>query len=56
MKAAQSHANDMACNQLFGHTGSDGSTVASRVAASGYKAASSTSIMQPVQPIRIQTE
>jgi uncharacterized protein YkwD len=42
MKAAQSHANDMACNQLFGHTGSDGSTVASRVAASGYKAASSS--------------
>ena len=40
IKAAQSHANDMACNQLFGHTGSDGSTVASRVAASGYKAAS----------------
>ena len=40
--AAQSHANDMACNQLFGHTGSDGSTVTSRVAASGYIAAFST--------------
>jgi uncharacterized protein YkwD len=39
-RAAQAHANDMACNKLFGHTGSDGSTVDSRVAASGYTAAS----------------
>jgi uncharacterized protein YkwD len=30
-KAAQSHANDMACNSLTGHTGSNGSTVESRV-------------------------
>ncbi|HSK66613.1 MAG TPA: CAP domain-containing protein [Anaerolineales bacterium] len=35
-RAAQSHANDMACNSLFGHTGSNGSTVQSRVTASGY--------------------
>jgi uncharacterized protein YkwD len=35
-KAAQSHANDMACNSLFTHTGSNGSTLQSRVSASGY--------------------
>jgi uncharacterized protein YkwD len=35
-KAAQSHANDMACNNLFGHTGSNGSTIQSRVTAAGY--------------------
>lgn len=35
-KAAQSHANDMACNSLFGHTGSNGSTIESRAQASGY--------------------
>lgn len=34
--AAQSHAADMACNNLFGHTGSDGSTSSSRVASTGY--------------------
>lgn len=38
-RAAQAHANDIACNNLFVHTGSNGSTVQSRVAASGYKAA-----------------
>ncbi len=37
--AAQNHANDMACNNLFGHTGSNGSTIASRVVVSGYVAA-----------------
>ncbi len=37
--AAQAHAVDMACKQLFGHRGSDGSTPATRVAASGYTAA-----------------
>ncbi len=37
-QAAQAHAGDIACNQLFGHTGSDGSTVGSRVAATGYSA------------------
>lgn len=35
-RAAQAHANDMACNSLFGHTGSNGSTIQSRVSASGY--------------------
>ena len=35
-KAAQSHANDLACNNLFGHTGSNGSTIQSRVADTGY--------------------
>ncbi len=35
-QAAQSHANDMACNSLAGHAGSNGSTIQSRVAAVGY--------------------
>jgi len=39
VRAAQAHANDMACNNLFVHTGSDGSTPESRVAATGYVAA-----------------
>jgi len=39
-QAAQAHANDMACNNLFVHTGSDGSTQESRVAATGYIASS----------------
>lgn len=38
--AAQAHANDMACNHLFVHTGSNGSTVQSRVVVSGYVASS----------------
>jgi uncharacterized protein YkwD len=38
-QAAQSHASDMACNQLTAHTGSNGSNIAQRVAASGYVAA-----------------
>jgi uncharacterized protein YkwD len=41
-RAAAVHANDMACNKLFAHNGSDGSTPASRVAASGYAASSVT--------------
>lgn len=41
-KAATVHANDMACNNLFVHTGSDGSTPTSRVAASGYVASDVT--------------
>lgn len=41
-QAATAQANDMACNNLFGHKGSDGSTPASRVAASGYNASSAT--------------
>jgi len=39
-RAAQAHANDMACNSLFGHTGSNKSTPQKRVAASGYVASS----------------
>jgi len=39
-RAAQAHANDMACNKLFVHTGSDKSTPQTRVAASGYIASS----------------
>ena len=38
--AAQSHSEDMACNNLFVHTGSDGSTPSSRVVAAGYSASS----------------
>jgi len=37
-EAAQAHAADMACNTLFYHNGSNGSTATSRVAASGYLA------------------
>ena len=39
--AANVHSADMACNSLLSHTGSDGSSVASRVAAQGYAASSS---------------
>ena len=35
-QAAQRHANDMACNQLYVHDGSDGSTPQTRVADAGY--------------------
>jgi uncharacterized protein YkwD len=38
MDSAQSYSQDMACNNLFGHTGSNGSTISSRVAATGYSA------------------
>jgi len=41
-QAAQSHSEDMACNNLFYHNGSNGSTPASRVAAAGYSASSVT--------------
>ncbi len=34
--AARGHSQDMACNDYFSHTGLDGSTSASRVAAQGY--------------------
>lgn len=37
-RAAQSHAGDIACNQLTSDTGSNGSTIDARVAASGYTA------------------
>jgi uncharacterized protein YkwD len=35
-QAAQRHANDIACNNLFVHRGSDGSSPQSRVAGTGY--------------------
>lgn len=38
-QAAQAHSEDMACNNLFVHTGSNGSTPETRVAAAGYQAA-----------------
>jgi len=38
VRAAQRHANDMACNNPLVHTGSDGSTPETRVAATGYVA------------------
>ncbi|MBI5354235.1 MAG: hypothetical protein HZB50_16450 [Chloroflexi bacterium] len=41
-KAAEAHAADMACNNLFVHTGTDGSNSATRVAAAGYSASSVT--------------
>jgi uncharacterized protein YkwD len=40
--AAQSHSEDMACNNLFVHAGSDGSSPSSRVAAAGYSASNIT--------------
>ncbi len=41
-KAAIRQANDMSCNKLFAHNGSDGSTPTTRIAASGYNASSAT--------------
>jgi uncharacterized protein YkwD len=35
--AARAHSTDMACNGIFSHTGSDGSTVEERVTAQGYE-------------------
>ena len=40
--AAAVHANDMACNNFFTHTGTDGSTPTTRVAAAGYSASDVT--------------
>ncbi len=40
VRAAQRHANDMACNNFFTHTGTDGSTPQTRVADTGYAASS----------------
>ncbi len=34
--AARRHSEDMACNDFFSHTGSDGSTLSTRVLAAGY--------------------
>jgi uncharacterized protein YkwD len=42
IQAAQAHSIDMACNQLFNHNGTNGSTPASRVAAAGYSASGVT--------------
>ncbi|MBU0703045.1 MAG: hypothetical protein KKC18_04185 [Chloroflexi bacterium] len=36
--AAQRHADDLAVNQIWSHTGSDGSTASQRIAAAGYAA------------------
>jgi len=36
--AAQGHSEDMACNSLISHTGSDGSSIGGRIAAAGYSA------------------
>lgn len=36
--AAQRHSTDMACSSMLSHTGSDGSYVSSRIAATGYGA------------------
>ncbi|MFQ5922804.1 MAG: CAP domain-containing protein [Anaerolineales bacterium] len=36
--AARGHGTDMACNDFFSHTGSDGSSVGDRVSAQGYSA------------------
>jgi hypothetical protein len=40
--AAQSHSNDMACNNLFVHVGSDGSNPAQRIASAGFSASAAT--------------
>jgi uncharacterized protein YkwD len=34
--AAQAHSVDMACNNMISHTGSDGSSIGSRITAAGY--------------------
>jgi uncharacterized protein YkwD len=41
-QAAQRHAGDIACNKLYSHTGSDNSTIQSRIADTGYVAKSSS--------------
>ena len=45
MAAAQSHSEDMACYSLSGHVGSDGSSIAQRVAAAGYASSLSLEII-----------
>ena len=42
---AQSHAADMACNDMISHTGSDGSSAYSRRLASGYSGSFSEEII-----------
>lgn len=36
--AAQGHSDDMACNNIFSHTGSNGSSIQDRIVAAGYGA------------------
>lgn len=43
--AAQGHAEDMACHSMISHTGSDGSTVHSRIVAAGYSPSYSEEII-----------
>lgn len=43
--AAQLHSDDMACNNLLSHSGSDGSYVNTRIAATGYSASYSEEII-----------
>ncbi len=49
-QAAQRQANDMACNKLFVHNGSDGSTPQTRVADTGYVATRVTENIQGNYP------
>lgn len=49
-QAARAHSADMACNQLFFHNGSNGSTPAARVAAAGYVASSVTENLYSSSP------
>jgi uncharacterized protein YkwD len=43
--AAQGHSDDMACNNFVNHSGSDGSSIQARVAASGYAASYSEEVI-----------
>lgn len=58
-QAAQRQANDMACNKLFYHNGSDGSTPQTRVADTGYIATRVTENVQgnypPYSPDQVVT-
>jgi len=49
-RAAQKHANDMVCNKLTTHTGSDQSTPQSRVTDAGYTASSVSENVQGSKP------
>jgi uncharacterized protein YkwD len=49
-RAAQKHANDMACNKLSAHTGSDQSTPQLRVTDAGYTASSVSENVQGSNP------
>jgi uncharacterized protein YkwD len=55
-QAAQAHAGDMACNQVTAHTGSNGTNVAQRVAASGYVAAYVDENVNISSPVRTGQE